>query len=153
MTAEYDRRQALKWIGRTLIGGSLITVAAGCGGGDDGEETEGGESQGGESQEGPTHAAPHPENETLSDAEANGESLSGATRSPGAQQAPDNPGVNLQHSPEGNQYCGNCSLYVPDQNGDGFGACLSVAGKIHPCDWCVLYTEHTGEGVVSCAAA
>ena len=148
MTAEYDRRQALKWIGRTLIGGSMITVVAGCGGGDGEDETEGEEAQ-----TRPGHAVPHPENETLPDAEANGASLSGATRSPGAQQAPDNPGVNLQHAPEGNQYCGNCSLYVPDQDGDGFGACLSVAGKIHPCDWCVLYTKHTGEGVVSCAAA
>lgn len=148
MTNEFNRREALKWIGSTLIGGSMITFAVGCGGGEEGEET-----GGAESPEGPSHEVPHPENETLPDAEANGESLSGATRSPGAQQAPDSPGVALQHTPEGNQYCGNCSLYVPDQDGDGFGGCLSVAGKIHPCDWCLLYTEHSGEGVVSCAQA
>lgn len=135
----------MKWIGSTLIGGSMITVAAGCGGGEEAEET--GQT---DSQEGPSHEVPHPDNETLAEAEANGEALSGGTRSPGAQQPPDNPGINLQHSPNGDQYCGNCSLYVPDQNGDGFGACLSVSGKIHPCDWCVLYTEHSGEGVVAC---
>lgn len=127
----------------------MLTVAAGCGG-DDGDDG-GGDS--GSADEGPGHEVPHPNNNTLADAEANGETLSGATRTPGGQQAPDNPGVNLQHEPSGKQYCGNCSLYVPDQNGDGFGACLSVQGKIHPCDWCVLYTEHPGEGVVSCARA
>lgn len=145
MTDEYDRRQALKWIGSSLLGGSMLTVAAGCGG-DDGDAEDG-------DDEGPGHSVPHPNNQTLAEAEANGETLSGATRSPGAQQPQDSPGVNLQHAPDGNQYCGNCSLYVPDQNGDGFGACLSVEGKIHPCDWCLLYTEHSGEGAVSCASA
>lgn len=143
MNDELNRRQALKWIGGTLIGGSMLTVAAGCGG--DGDDGEGGE--------GPSHEIPHPDNDTLPEAEARGEALSGATRTPGSQQPQDNPGVALQHEPEGDQYCGNCSLYVPDQNGDGFGACLSVQGKIHPCDWCVLYTEHSGEGAVSCAQA
>ncbi|MEF8796805.1 MAG: hypothetical protein V5A48_10140 [Salinivenus sp.] len=149
MTDELNRRQALKWIGGTLIGGSMLTVAAGCGGGDgDGEN---GEDE--TADEGPSHEVPHPENATLPESEARGESLSGATRTPGGQQPQDNPGVALQHTPSGNQYCGNCSLYVPDQNDDGFGACLSVKGKIHPCDWCVLYSEHSGEGVVSCAQA
>lgn len=144
MTDELNRRQALKWIGSTLVGGSLLTVATGCGGdGDDGDEES--------SDKGPSHEIPHPKNNSLPESEAKGESLSGSNRTPGAQQPQDNPGVNLQHEPSGNQYCGNCSLYVPDQNGDGFGACLSVKGKIHPCDWCVLYTEHAGEGVVSCA--
>jgi len=36
MTDELNRRQALKWIGGPLIGGSMLTVAAGCGGGDGG---------------------------------------------------------------------------------------------------------------------
>lgn len=149
MTDELDRRQALKWIGSTLIGGSMLTFAAGCGGGDEGN----GEETSKTAEEEAGHEIPHPNNNTLPEAEAKGETLSGAARTPGGQQAPDNPGVNLQHEPSGNQYCGNCSLYVPDQNGDGFGACLSVKGKIHPCDWCVLYTEHAGEGVVSCAQA
>lgn len=148
MTDELDRRQALKWIGSTVVGGSMLTIAAGCGGGDE-EDNGGGEA----TVKGPSHEVPHPSNDTLPKSEARGEGISGATRTPGAQQPQDNPGVNLQHEPEGGQYCGNCSLYVPDQNGDGFGACLSIEGKIHPCDWCVLYTEHSGEGVVSCAQA
>ena len=128
----------------------MLTVAVGCGEGD-GDGGNGGDETA--DQEDPYHEVPHPENETLPESEARGESLSGATRTPGGQQPQDNPGVALQHKPSGNQYCGNCSLYVPDQNGDGFGACLSVKGKIHPCDWCILYTEHSGEGVVSCGQA
>lgn len=148
MTNELNRREALKWIGSTLIGGSMLTVASGCGGGDGDNGDGGGDDS---ADQGPSHEVPHPNNDTLPESEAKGESLSGATRTPGGQQAQDNPGVALQHKPSGNQYCGNCSLYVPDQNGDGFGACLSVKGKIHPCDWCILYTEHSGEGVVPCA--
>ncbi|PQJ33412.1 hypothetical protein BSZ35_01295 [Salinibacter sp. 10B] len=148
MTNELNRREALKWIGSTLIGGSMLTVVSGCGGGDGND----GDGDGDDSaDQGPSHEVPHPNNDTLPESEAKGESLSGATRTRGGQQSQDNPGVALQHKPSGNQYCGNCSLYVPDQNGDGFGACLSVKGKIHPCDWCILYTEHSGEGVVSCA--
>lgn len=130
----------------------MLTFAAGCGGGDEEDGEAEGEGEG-EGEGGVGHEVPHPDNQTLPEAEANGEALSGATRTPGGQQAQDSPGVNLQHEPKGNQYCGNCSLYVPDQNDDGFGACLSVEGKIHPCDWCVLYTEHSGEGVVPCPQA
>ena len=35
--------------------------------------------------------------------------------------------------------CGNCAEYIPDQNGDGFGACARVEGYIDPEDWCVLW--------------
>jgi hypothetical protein len=148
MTDELNRRQALKWIGGPLIGESMLTVAAGCGGGD-------GKGEGGHrsADEGPSHEVPRPENATLPGAEARGESFSGAVRTPGGQQLQDNPGVALQHTPSRNQYCGNCRLYVPDQNGDGSGVCLSVQDKVHPCDWCVLYSEHSGKGVVSCAQA
>lgn len=59
----------------------------------------------------------------------------------------------LQHVPNGNQYCGQCSLYVPDQNGDGFGACTWVKRKIHPCDFCPLFAEYGGEDTVSCPQA
>lgn len=132
MSTNYDRREALKWIGSTVFIGLV-----GCGGGDGGGD-------------GP-HEVPHPDDQSLPDAEATGKSLGGTPRSPGTQQAKEN--VQYQHSPKGDQYCGNCSLYVPDENGDGFGACAVVAGKIHPCDWCNLYTEYTGEGAVECAKA
>ncbi|WP_394349864.1 MULTISPECIES: hypothetical protein [Haloferax] len=35
--------------------------------------------------------------------------------------------------------CGNCAEYIPDKNGDGFGACAKVEGYIDPEDWCVLW--------------
>ncbi|KAB1197893.1 MULTISPECIES: hypothetical protein [Haloferax] len=35
--------------------------------------------------------------------------------------------------------CGNCAEYIPDINGDGFGACAKVEGYVDPEDWCVLW--------------
>ncbi|WP_416840056.1 hypothetical protein [Haloferax sp. DFSO52] len=35
--------------------------------------------------------------------------------------------------------CGNCAEYIPDKNGDGFGACAKVEGYIDPEDWCILW--------------
>ncbi|ELZ80331.1 high-potential iron-sulfur protein [Haloferax larsenii] len=37
------------------------------------------------------------------------------------------------------QDCGNCAEYIPDKNGDGFGACARVEGYIDPADWCSLW--------------
>ncbi|WP_396611369.1 high-potential iron-sulfur protein [Haloferax sp. S1W] len=37
------------------------------------------------------------------------------------------------------QDCGNCAEYIPDKNGDGFGACARVEGYIDPEDWCSLW--------------
>lgn len=42
--------------------------------------------------------------------------------------------------------CGNCAEYVPDQNGDGFGACAEVEGYIGPDDWCVIWRPTRGAG-------
>jgi hypothetical protein len=44
--------------------------------------------------------------------------------------------------------CGNCAEYLPDRNGDGFGACTKVEGYVDPADWCVLWEsaeEHEAE--------
>lgn len=145
MTNPYDRRTLLKLIGA----GSITIPLAGCSsdGGDGGDTTT---PSGDDSDGEPNHAVPHPGNDTVPDAEATAESLSGGERQPDAQSAKDNASVMLQHTPSGSQNCGTCSLYVPDQNDDGFGACTSVAGKIHPCDWCLLYTEHSGDDGVPC---
>ncbi|WP_323677737.1 high-potential iron-sulfur protein [Halorubellus sp. PRR65] len=35
--------------------------------------------------------------------------------------------------------CANCADYVPDKNGDGFGACAEVEGYVDGADWCSLY--------------
>ncbi|CQR49015.1 high-potential iron-sulfur protein [Haloferax massiliensis] len=40
---------------------------------------------------------------------------------------------------EAGRNCGNCAEYIPDKNGDGFGACAKVEGYIDPEDWCSLW--------------
>jgi len=42
---------------------------------------------------------------------------------------------------EGNN-CGNCADFIPDQNGDEFGACAEVEGYIDEADWCALWEEY-----------
>jgi hypothetical protein len=95
-----------------------------------------------------THEVPHPNDGAVPEAERNAEALNGLQR-------PDDPaenksGIGFQHEPEGEQYCGNCSQYVPDRTGDGFGACYLVDGKIHPCDYCILWVEYDGDDPVPC---
>lgn len=144
MIDPYDRRTILKTIGA----GGITTTIAGCtsngdGDGGDDETTTPSEDTGGDGE--PNHDVPHPNDNTVPDAEATAKSLAGGQRQPGNQSEPDNASVMLQHKPSDSQSCGSCSLYVPDQDGDGFGACTSVAGKIHPCDWCLLYAEYSGD--------
>ncbi|MCO8267196.1 high-potential iron-sulfur protein [Haloferax sp. AB510] len=40
---------------------------------------------------------------------------------------------------EAGRDCGNCAEYIPDKNGDGFGACAKVEGYVDPEDWCSLW--------------
>jgi hypothetical protein len=45
--------------------------------------------------------------------------------------------------------CGNCAEYIPDTNGDGFGACAKVEGYVDPADWCTIWESieaHEAEG-------
>jgi hypothetical protein len=37
--------------------------------------------------------------------------------------------------------CANCADYIPDKNGDGYGACAEVEGYIAGEDWCSVYEE------------
>ena len=37
------------------------------------------------------------------------------------------------------QSCENCAEYIPDKNGDGFGACTKVEGYVGPEDWCTIW--------------
>lgn len=112
-------------------------MLAGCSGGG-----------GGDGGSGANHEVPHPDDGTVPDAEKNGQSLGGQTRPDEPSQAKD--AVDYRHTPSGQQDCGNCSLFVPDQNGDGFGACISVKGKIHHCDHCALYSPYNGDDTVPC---
>lgn len=40
--------------------------------------------------------------------------------------------------------CGNCTHFIPDQNGDGFGACARVEGYIDAQDWCTIWAPLDG---------
>jgi hypothetical protein len=42
------------------------------------------------------------------------------------------------------QSCGNCADFIPDKNGDTWGACAEVEGYIAVEDWCTVW-EHVGE--------
>ncbi|MEF8775789.1 MAG: high-potential iron-sulfur protein [Haloarculaceae archaeon] len=42
------------------------------------------------------------------------------------------------------QSCGNCAEFIPDKNGDGWGACAKVEGYIAVEDWCTTW-EHVSE--------
>ena len=37
------------------------------------------------------------------------------------------------------QSCGNCAEFIPDKNGDGWGACAKVDGYIAVEDWCSVF--------------
>jgi hypothetical protein len=129
-----DRRTYLKYAGV-----AAVAALAGCSGGN-GDEPE------------PNHEVPHPNDGSLSNAEATGTAFEGEDRDPDLVQAKDADTVNFQHVPNGDQYCGNCEEFVTDKNDDGFGACLLVDGKIHPCDWCALYEgPYEGDDAVACS--
>lgn len=61
--------------------------------------------------------------------------------------------VNLMESAEAiadgaarpGQSCGNCAEFIPDENGDGWGACARVEGYIAAEDWCVIWEHITEE--------
>jgi hypothetical protein len=139
-----SRRSYLKY-----AGGAMAFTLAGCSG-SDGDNGDGGDStdtpedgDGGGATE-PNHPTDHSDAE-LSDAEKTGEDLAGNARSEGNLKEWDAATVQLVHKPSGDQACANCTLYVPDANDDGYGACTAVEGTIHPCDFCVLYSEYQGE--------
>jgi hypothetical protein len=43
------------------------------------------------------------------------------------------------------QSCGNCAEFVPDRNGDTWGACAAVEGYVASEDWCLVW-EHVSDG-------
>lgn len=120
-----------------IAGTAAVVALAGCSG-------DGGNGGGAT----PNHPVPHPADLTVADSEATAMALGGLTRPSTPQQTKD--GVGYAHVPSDGRYCGNCSKFVPDRNGDGYGACVSVRGTIHRCDFCDLYSPYTGEDAVPC---
>jgi hypothetical protein len=47
--------------------------------------------------------------------------------------------VSYQPEPNDGQRCDGCQFYIPDQNGDGMGACAIVEGQIAPEGWCTSF--------------
>lgn len=132
-----NRRTYLKY-----TGAAAVVTLAGCSGGGDG----------GDGGAEPNHDVPHPNDANVPDVEATATAFEGEERNPEIVQAKDAGVVNYQHTPSGDQYCGNCEEYVPDQDDDGYGACLKVAGKIHPCDYCALYEgPYEGDDAATCS--
>lgn len=78
------------------------------------------------------------------------DSQAGEARDPENLQSHDD--VNLTESVEAiadgdaepGESCGTCAEYIPDQNGDTWGACAKVEGYIAVEDWCSLW-EHVSE--------
>lgn len=152
-----DRRRSF----RKYAGAAAVSSVAGClGGNGEASPTETATETGTRSppdtatatptsaREATTHEVPHPNDGEVPEAERNAEALNGLTR-------PDDPaenesGIGFQHTPKEEQRCGNCSQYVPDRTEDGFGACYLVDGKIHPCDYCILWVEYEGDDAVPC---
>lgn len=129
-----DRRSYLKYAGV-----ATVTAMAGCSGGGGGDSNGGG---------GANHEVPHPNDSQVPDSEKNAKALNGQSRPSEPNQGKDS--VGYQHTPNGDKHCGDCSLFVPDQNGDGFGACTLVKGKIHHCDFCNLWSSYSGDNSVPC---
>lgn len=124
-----DRRSYLKY-----AGAAAVTALAGCLGGNDSADA--------------NHQVPHPDDETVPDAERTAQSLGGQERPEDVVAGKGD--VSYSHTPEGDRCCSNCTLYVPDANGDGFGACVTVSGKIHPSDYCSYWGPYEGDDAVPC---
>lgn len=123
-----SRRQFLRVAGAAAI----TTTLAGCGGSSDTASTSDTEADGA----GGSEPDPVPESERTATA------LGGIERDPDALQDPE--ALNYQSTPNNGQQCDGCQYYVPDQNGDGMGACTLVAGQIDPEGWCISYAAYSG---------
>jgi High potential iron-sulfur protein len=45
-----------------------------------------------------------------------------------------------QDKPNGNQKCGDCSLFIPNKNTPANGECKVVEGPISPNGWCTAFS-------------
>lgn len=153
MVSKQTRRRVLE-----LTGSAAIVGLAGCTSGDGGStETTGGSES---AEEKPwEHLSGVSKSQFLTgpvpESERTAKSLCGEKRDPDALQSRD--GIKWmdiskaveQGLAEEEQECEHCAEYIPDKNGDGYGACLKVEGYWSPEDWCSLFEsveEECGEG-------
>jgi High potential iron-sulfur protein./TAT (twin-arginine translocation) pathway signal sequence. len=127
-----SRRRFLRVAGATAITAGL----AGCGGSGT-ETTESASEDTTDGTGGDADAA-----DGVPPSERTAEALNGIERNPDALQDPD--ALNYQPTPKNDQRCDGCQYYVPDQNGDGMGACTLIAGEVDPAGWCFSYAAHDG---------
>lgn len=111
-----------------LVAAAITSGLAGCGGG-------------GEPTPTPTEPPTEPEpddGEGVPDGYATATAIGGNRRNPEALSTKE--AVQYQSEPSDGEQCSNCIFYIPDQNGDGLGACAIVEGTIEPEGWCASYS-------------
>jgi hypothetical protein len=129
-----------------LVATAGILALSGCAG-DDGDEEEPTETEeDGEEEELPEGVSEEEfESGPVPDVYASATSLGGEQRDPDELVAKadvsfseyDEAQENDAHQP--GSCCANCADYIPDKNGDAFGACAEVEGYIDGGDWCTIY--------------
>jgi hypothetical protein len=143
-----SRRRFLHLAGVTALTAGL----AGCGGGggDGGGETTadgGGETTAGGGDTPTSGGGETTTSGGSSDAEVP-EAYRTATAQNGQQRDPDNlvapSALNYQEEPNNGNQCSGCQFYIPDQNGDGMGACTLITGMVDPQGWCNSYAAYEG---------
>jgi hypothetical protein len=135
----HDRRQFL-YVTAAAAAASL----AGCsGGGPDGDSGAGGADTATPTAT-PTDTAGGDggDTDTVPEEYRTATALNGQQRNPDAVASKE--AVSYQDEPADGRQCSGCQFYIPDQNGDGVGACAIVAGNVAPEAYCVSYVAYEG---------
>lgn len=128
---EIDKESRRRFL--QLSGAAAVFGIAGCmGNGGNGNGGNGGNGNGGNG--GTDLSGPVPESERTAT------SIGGTQRNPDSLQAKN--AVAYQSQPSNNQRCDGCTYWIPDESGDGLGACAVVEGKIEPQGWCNLFSPY-----------
>jgi hypothetical protein len=140
------RNYLLATVGLAALSGCTGDTGGG-GGGETTEPDEEDEEDEGEEELPEGVTAEEFENGPVPEVYASATSLGNEQRNPGELQTKsavsfseyDGAQENEAHTP--GTCCANCADYIPDKNGDKFGACAEVEGYIDGADWCTIYEE------------
>lgn len=80
--------------------------------------------------------------ETVPEPYRTAKSQGGTRRNPGALSSKES--VNYQTEPKDGKQCSGCQYFIPNEAGNGTGACAIVAGPIDPNGYCVSYVAYEG---------